>query len=81
MTSGEWAERTALARGSRGDEEFVEFATASAAGLRHAAYLLTGDGHAAEEAVQTGWCGPTRPGPGFAATTPSPTPGGRWSTT
>ena len=53
MTSGEWAERTALARGSRGDEEFVEFATASAAGLRHAAYLLTGDGHAAEEAVQT----------------------------
>lgn len=44
------AERTALARG---DEEFVEFATASSAGLRHAAYLLTGDGHAAEEAVQT----------------------------
>src|ERR1700685_3514047 len=41
--------RTALARG---DEEFVEFATASAAGLRHAAYLLTGDRHAAEDAVQ-----------------------------
>ena len=43
------AGRTALARG---DEEFVEFATASAAGLRHAAYLLTGDRHAAEDAVQ-----------------------------
>jgi RNA polymerase sigma-70 factor (sigma-E family) len=43
-------EGTALARG---DEEFVEFATASSAGLRHAAYLLTGDRHAAEEAVQT----------------------------
>jgi RNA polymerase sigma-70 factor (sigma-E family) len=38
---------------ARGDEEFVEFATASSAGLRHAAYLLTGDWHAAEEAVQT----------------------------
>jgi RNA polymerase sigma-70 factor (sigma-E family) len=38
---------------ARGDEEFVEFATASSAGLRHAAYLLTGDGHAAEDAVQT----------------------------
>jgi RNA polymerase sigma-70 factor (sigma-E family) len=37
---------------ARGDEEFVEFATASSAGLRHAAYLLTGDRHAAEEAVQ-----------------------------
>jgi RNA polymerase sigma-70 factor (sigma-E family) len=37
---------------ARGDEEFVEFATASAAGLRHAAYLLTGDRHAAEDAVQ-----------------------------
>jgi DNA-directed RNA polymerase specialized sigma24 family protein len=35
-----------------GDEEFVEFAMASSAGLRHAAYLLTGDRHAAEEAVQ-----------------------------
>ena len=37
---------------ARGDEEFVEFATASSAGLRHAAYLLTGDRHAAEDAVQ-----------------------------
>ena len=37
---------------ARGDEEFVEFATASSAGLRQAAYLLTGDRHAAEEAVQ-----------------------------
>jgi RNA polymerase sigma-70 factor (sigma-E family) len=35
-----------------GDEEFVEFATASSAGLRHAAYLLTGDRDAAEDAVQ-----------------------------
>jgi RNA polymerase sigma-70 factor (sigma-E family) len=43
------AGRTALARG---DEEFVEFATASSAGLRQAAYLLTGDRHAAEDAVQ-----------------------------
>jgi len=38
---------------ARGDEEFTEFARASAAGLRHAAYLLTGDLHAAEDAVQT----------------------------
>jgi RNA polymerase sigma-70 factor (sigma-E family) len=37
---------------ARGDEEFVEFATASSAGLRQAAYLLTGDRHAAEDAVQ-----------------------------
>jgi RNA polymerase sigma-70 factor (sigma-E family) len=43
------AGRTALARG---DEEFIEFATASSAGLRQAAYLLTGDRHAAEDAVQ-----------------------------
>jgi RNA polymerase sigma-70 factor (sigma-E family) len=34
------------------DEQFVEFAQASATGLRHAAYLLTGDHHAAEDAVQ-----------------------------
>jgi RNA polymerase sigma-70 factor (sigma-E family) len=40
---------TALARG---DEEFVEFAQASSGGLLHAAYLLTGDRHAAEDAVQ-----------------------------
>lgn len=37
---------------ARGDEEFTEFAKASAAGLRHAAYLLTGDRDAAEDAVQ-----------------------------
>jgi RNA polymerase sigma-70 factor (sigma-E family) len=37
---------------ARGDEEFVEFVQASSAGLRHAAYLLTGDRHAAEDAVQ-----------------------------
>jgi RNA polymerase sigma-70 factor (sigma-E family) len=37
---------------AHGDEEFVEFATASSAGLRHAAYLLTGDRHTAEDAVQ-----------------------------
>jgi RNA polymerase sigma-70 factor (sigma-E family) len=38
---------------ARGDEEFVEFAQASSGGLLHAAYLLTGDRHAAEDAVQT----------------------------
>jgi RNA polymerase sigma-70 factor (sigma-E family) len=38
---------------ARGDEEFIEFAQSSTAGLRHAAYLLTGDRHAAEDAVQT----------------------------
>lgn len=48
-TSGGSAEGIALARG---DEEFIEFAQASSAGLRHAAYLLTGDRHAAEEAMQ-----------------------------
>jgi RNA polymerase sigma-70 factor (sigma-E family) len=37
---------------ARGDEEFVEFAQASSAGLQHAAYLLTGNRHAAEEAAQ-----------------------------
>jgi RNA polymerase sigma-70 factor (sigma-E family) len=37
---------------ARGDEEFVEFAGASSAGLLHAAYLLTGDRHASEDAVQ-----------------------------
>ena len=37
---------------ARGDEEFTEFARASTAGLRHAAYLLTGDRHVAEDAVQ-----------------------------
>jgi RNA polymerase sigma-70 factor (sigma-E family) len=38
---------------ARGDEEFVEFATASAARLQHVAYLLTGDRHDAEDAAQT----------------------------
>jgi RNA polymerase sigma-70 factor (sigma-E family) len=37
---------------ARGDEEFVEFATASAARLQRAAYLLTGDRHQAEEIAQ-----------------------------
>jgi RNA polymerase sigma-70 factor (sigma-E family) len=44
------AERTAL---GRADDDFAEFAQASYGGLRHAAWLLTGDGHAAEDAVQT----------------------------
>jgi RNA polymerase sigma-70 factor (sigma-E family) len=38
---------------ARGDEEFVEFAQASSARLLHAAYLLTGDRHLAEDAAQT----------------------------
>jgi RNA polymerase sigma-70 factor (sigma-E family) len=38
---------------ARGDEEFVEFARASSNRLMHAAYLLTGDRHAAEDAAQT----------------------------
>lgn len=42
-------ERTALARG---DEEFAEFARTSYGGLIHAAYLLTGDRHTAEDAAQ-----------------------------
>jgi DNA-directed RNA polymerase specialized sigma24 family protein len=37
----------------RGDDEFVEFATASWARLYHVAYLLTGDRHDAEDAAQT----------------------------
>ena len=36
----------------RGDEEFVQFASASFGGLLHTAYLLTGDRHAAEDAAQ-----------------------------
>ncbi|MFC0111069.1 SigE family RNA polymerase sigma factor [Kibdelosporangium aridum] len=36
-----------------GDEQFVEFVNASSARLLHAAYLLTGDRHQAEDAVQT----------------------------
>src|ERR1700759_342427 len=35
------------------DEDFAEFARASYGGLRHAAYLLTGDRHSAEDAAQT----------------------------
>ena len=35
------------------DEDFAEFAAASYGGLRHAAYLLTGDRHTAEDAAQT----------------------------
>jgi RNA polymerase sigma-70 factor (sigma-E family) len=38
---------------ARADEEFAEFARASHAALRHAAYLLTGDRHTAEDAAQT----------------------------
>ncbi len=34
------------------DEDFAEFAEASYGGLRHAAYLITGDRHAAEDAAQ-----------------------------
>jgi RNA polymerase sigma-70 factor (sigma-E family) len=37
----------------RADKDFADFAQASYAGLRHAAYLLTGDRHAAEDAAQT----------------------------
>jgi RNA polymerase sigma-70 factor (sigma-E family) len=48
-TSGQQVEGTAL---GRDDEEFAAFAQASYAGLRHAGYLLTGDGHAAEDAAQ-----------------------------
>jgi RNA polymerase sigma-70 factor (sigma-E family) len=35
------------------DEDFAEFAAASYGGLRHAAWLLTGDRHSAEDAAQT----------------------------
>jgi RNA polymerase sigma-70 factor (sigma-E family) len=38
---------------ARRDEDFAEFARASYTGLRHAAYLLTGDRHTAEDAAQT----------------------------
>src|ERR1700730_18618863 len=37
---------------ARGDEEFTEFAQACSARLLHAAYLLTGDPHTAEDAAQ-----------------------------
>ncbi|WP_020674241.1 SigE family RNA polymerase sigma factor [Amycolatopsis nigrescens] len=38
---------------ARGDEQFVEFVRASSARLLHAAYLLTGNRHQAEDATQT----------------------------
>jgi RNA polymerase sigma-70 factor (sigma-E family) len=38
---------------ARGDAEFVEFAEGASARLLHAAYLLTGDRHRAEDAAQT----------------------------
>jgi RNA polymerase sigma-70 factor (sigma-E family) len=38
---------------ARGDDEFVEFARASSTRLLRAAYLLTGDRYAAEDAAQT----------------------------
>jgi RNA polymerase sigma-70 factor (sigma-E family) len=38
---------------ARGDVEFVEFVQASTGRLQHAAYLLTGDRHQAEDDVQT----------------------------
>ncbi|HEY3750031.1 MAG TPA: SigE family RNA polymerase sigma factor [Pseudonocardiaceae bacterium] len=38
---------------ARGDSEFVEFVQASSARLHHAAYLLSGDRHQAEDDVQT----------------------------
>lgn len=38
---------------ARGDDEFVQFAQAASARLLHAAYLLTGDRHRAEDAAQT----------------------------
>ncbi|MEU5907026.1 SigE family RNA polymerase sigma factor [Micromonospora sp. NPDC047527] len=38
---------------ARGDAEFVEFARAASARLVHAAFLLTGDHHQAEDAAQT----------------------------
>ncbi|MFC0505460.1 SigE family RNA polymerase sigma factor [Micromonospora costi] len=38
---------------ARGDAEFVEFARAASRRLVHAAYLMTGDHHQAEDAAQT----------------------------
>jgi RNA polymerase sigma-70 factor (sigma-E family) len=38
---------------ARGDEEFTEFAAAFSPRLLHAAYLLTGNRHTAEDAAQT----------------------------
>lgn len=38
---------------ARGDSEFVEFVQAASGRLAHAAFLLTGDHHQAEDATQT----------------------------
>ncbi|WP_327038351.1 SigE family RNA polymerase sigma factor [Micromonospora maris] len=38
---------------ARGDAEFVEFVQAASGRLAHAAYLMTGDHHQAEDAAQT----------------------------
>ncbi|MFG2103997.1 SigE family RNA polymerase sigma factor [Micromonospora echinaurantiaca] len=38
---------------ARGDAEFVEFARAASGRLVHAAFLITGDHHQAEDAAQT----------------------------
>lgn len=38
---------------ARGDDEFAEFVRASSTRLTHAAFLLTGDRHQAEDAAQT----------------------------
>ncbi|WP_328645661.1 SigE family RNA polymerase sigma factor [Amycolatopsis sp. NBC_00348] len=38
---------------ARGDDEFADFVRASSARLTHAAFLLTGDRHQAEDAAQT----------------------------
>ncbi|GAB3796214.1 SigE family RNA polymerase sigma factor [Micromonospora zhanjiangensis] len=38
---------------ARGDTEFVEFARAASGRLVHAAFLMTGDHHRAEDAAQT----------------------------
>ncbi|MEW2432286.1 SigE family RNA polymerase sigma factor [Micromonospora sp. NPDC047644] len=38
---------------ARGDADFVEFARAASARLVHAAFLMTGDHHQAEDAAQT----------------------------
>jgi len=38
---------------ARGDDDFVEFARSNSTRLMHAAYLLTGDRHQAEDAAQT----------------------------
>ena len=55
---------------SSDDADYVEFVDASRLTLLAYAWLLTGDGHAAEELVQDG-SSPPRPGPG-------PSRGWRW---